>query len=101
MLIKRQALPFRSRGFPAGPFDAGIGIASDALPHIFDLFKQADEATPCSKSGLGIGLALVRKLVELHAGSVTATSDGVGQGSEFTVRLPRKALKGTSRSAGR
>jgi signal transduction histidine kinase len=80
--------------------DSGIGIAPDALPHIFDLFKQADEATPCSKSGLGIGLAVVRKLVELHAGSVTAASDGVGQGSEFTVRLPRKTLKGTSRSAG-
>jgi signal transduction histidine kinase len=81
--------------------DSGIGIAPDALPHIFDLFKQADEATPCSKSGLGIGLAVVRKLVELHAGSVTAASDGIGQGSEFTVRLPRKTLKGTSRSAGR
>jgi signal transduction histidine kinase len=81
--------------------DSGIGIAPDALPHIFDLFKQADEATPCSESGLGIGLALVRKLVELHAGSVTAASDGIGQGSEFTVRLPRKTLKGTSRSAGR
>jgi signal transduction histidine kinase len=81
--------------------DSGIGIAPDALPHIFDLFKQADEATSCTKSGLGIGLALVRKLVELHAGSVTAASDGIGQGSEFTVRLPGKALKGTSRSAGR
>ena len=81
--------------------DSGIGIAPDALPHIFDLFKQADEAPLRSKSGLGIGLALVRKLVELHAGSVTAASDGIGQGSEFTVRLPRKALKGTSRSAGR
>jgi signal transduction histidine kinase len=79
--------------------DSGIGIAPDALPHIFDLFKQANEATPRSKSGLGIGLALVRKLVELHAGSVTAASDGIGQGSEFTVRLPRKALKGASRSA--
>jgi signal transduction histidine kinase len=81
--------------------DSGIGIASDAFPHIFDLFKQADEATPRSKSGLGIGLALVRKLVELHAGSVTAASEGIGQGSEFTVRLPRKALKGASRSAVR
>lgn len=81
--------------------DSGIGIAPDALPHIFDLFKQADETTPCSKSGLGIGLAVVRKLVELHGGSVTAASEGVGQGSEFTVRLPRNAIKGTSRSAGR
>jgi signal transduction histidine kinase len=81
--------------------DSGIGISPEALPHIFDLFKQADEATPHSKSGLGIGLAVVRKLVEMHAGSVTAASGGIGQGSEFTVCLPRKALKGTSRSAGR
>lgn len=80
--------------------DSGMGIAPDALPHIFDLFKQADEAAPRSKSGLGIGLALVRNLVELHGGSVTAASAGIGQGSEFTVRLPRQALKTTSRSAG-
>ena len=78
--------------------DSGIGIAPDALPHIFDLFKQADEAAPHSKSGLGIGLALARNLVELHGGSVTAASAGIGQGSEFTVRLPRQA-KTTSRSA--
>jgi signal transduction histidine kinase len=80
--------------------DSGIGIAPDALPHIFDLFKQADQAAPRSKSGLGIGLALVRNLVELHGGSVTAASAGIGQGSEFTVRLPRQALKTASRSAG-
>jgi len=84
----------------AGIRDSGIGIAPDALPHIFDLFKQADQAAPRSKSGLGIGLALVRNLVELHGGSVTAASAGIGQGSEFTVRLPRQALKTTSRSAG-
>jgi signal transduction histidine kinase len=78
--------------------DSGIGIAPDALPHIFDLFKQADEAAPHSKSGLGIGLALARNLVELHGGSVTAASAGVGQGSEFTVRLPRQA-RTTSMSA--
>jgi signal transduction histidine kinase len=70
--------------------DSGIGIAPDALPHIFDLFRQADEAVPHSKSGLGIGLALVRNLLELHGGSVTAASAGIGQGSEFTVRLPRQ-----------
>jgi signal transduction histidine kinase len=72
--------------------DSGIGIAPDALAHIFDLFRQADEAAPRSKSGLGIGLALVRNLLELHGGSVTAASAGMGQGSEFTVRLPREAL---------
>ena len=68
--------------------DSGIGIAPAALPHIFDLFGQADAAAPRSRSGLGIGLALVRTLVELHGGSVTAASAGLGQGSEFTVRLP-------------
>ncbi len=68
--------------------DSGIGIAPEVLPHIFDLFKQADEATVRSKSGLGIGLAVVHNLIELHGGSVTAASDGRGQGSEFTVRLP-------------
>jgi signal transduction histidine kinase len=69
--------------------DSGIGIARDVLPHIFDLFVQADEAVERSRSGLGIGLALVRMLTELHGGSVSATSDGLGQGSEFTVRLPQ------------
>jgi signal transduction histidine kinase len=68
--------------------DSGIGIAPDVLPHIFDLFMQADTAAPCSGSGLGIGLALVRAIVESHGGSVTALSAGLGQGSEFTVQLP-------------
>jgi len=84
-----------------GVRDSGIGMAPDALAHIFDLFRQADEAAPRSKSGLGIGLALVRNLVELHGGNVTAASAGIGQGSEFTVCLPREALKTTSRSADR
>jgi signal transduction histidine kinase len=69
--------------------DSGIGIAPDALPYIFDLFKQANEGDPRSRSGLGIGLALVRDLVELHGGSVGAASAGSGQGSEFTVCLPQ------------
>jgi len=67
--------------------DSGIGIAPNALAHIFDLFKQANEAEPRSRAGLGVGLAVVRELVELHEGSVVAASAGVGQGSEFTVRL--------------
>ena len=70
--------------------DSGIGIAAEVLPHLFDLFRQADEAAPRSQSGLGIGLALVRGLVESHGGSVTGESGGLGQGSEFTVRLPRE-----------
>jgi signal transduction histidine kinase len=68
--------------------DSGIGIAPDALPDIFDLFKQGNPADPRSGAGLGVGLAVVRNLVELHRGSVIAASPGVGQGSEFTVRLP-------------
>jgi signal transduction histidine kinase len=69
--------------------DSGIGIAPDVLPYIFDLFVQADEAAARSRSGLGIGLALVRMLAKLHGGSVLAVSAGLGQGSEFTVRLPQ------------
>jgi signal transduction histidine kinase len=68
--------------------DTGIGIAPEVLPQLFGFFRQADEAAPRSQSGLGIGLALVRNLVELHGGSVTGASAGLGQGSEFTVCLP-------------
>jgi signal transduction histidine kinase len=71
--------------------DSGVGIASDVLPHVFDLFTQADAAAACSRAGLGVGLALVRGLVALHGGRVTAASAGLGQGSEFTVRLPLAA----------
>lgn len=65
--------------------DNGKGIAPGVLPHIFDLFIQAETAP---FGGLGIGLRVVRELVELHGGSVAARSDGIGQGSEFVVRLP-------------
>lgn len=68
--------------------DCGIGIAADVLPHIFDLFAQAREAVLRSADGLGVGLTLVRMLVELHGGSVSAASAGLGHGSEFAVRLP-------------
>jgi signal transduction histidine kinase len=69
--------------------DTGAGIAPDLLPRVFDLFVQAGTSPHRSRGGLGIGLTLVRKLVELHAGSVEARSDGIGRGSTFTVRLPR------------
>lgn len=68
--------------------DSGMGIAADLLPHVFDLFIQGDRSLARSEGGLGIGLTLVRRLVELHGGSVKAASDGLGCGSEFTVRLP-------------
>ena len=70
--------------------DSGIGIAPEALPFIFDLFRQADAGNPRSRSGLGIGLALVQDIVALHGGRVTAASEGIGRGSEFTVQLPRE-----------
>jgi signal transduction histidine kinase len=68
--------------------DSGIGIAPESLSGIFELFRQANEADPRSKAGLGVGLALVRQLVELHGGRVTAASEGIGRGSEFTISLP-------------
>jgi signal transduction histidine kinase/ActR/RegA family two-component response regulator len=68
--------------------DSGIGISEEMLPRVFDMFAQVDRTLERSQGGLGIGLALVRKLVELHGGSVRAHSDGEGQGSRFVVRLP-------------
>jgi len=68
--------------------DTGIGIAPHELPYVFDAFRQVNSSSPCSSAGVGIGLAVVRDLVELHGGSVIATSDGLGTGSEFTLRLP-------------
>jgi PAS domain S-box-containing protein len=67
--------------------DTGMGIAAELLPHVFDLFTQAERAIDRSQGGMGIGLSLVRQLVELHGGTVEARSI-LGQGSEFTVRLP-------------
>jgi signal transduction histidine kinase len=69
--------------------DNGVGIAPEVLPGIFDLFTQADRSLDRSHGGLGIGLSLVRSLVEMHHGRVEAHSAGLGQGSEFRVHLPR------------
>jgi CheY-like chemotaxis protein len=68
--------------------DNGIGIPGDLLPRIFDLFTQLDRRSDHALTGLGIGLALVRRLVEMHGGSIIAFSDGAGTGSEFVIRLP-------------
>ena len=68
--------------------DTGVGIAPELLPRIFDLFTQAGRTLARSQGGLGIGLSLVQKLVELHGGTVEAHSTGLGQGSEFIVCLP-------------
>ncbi len=68
--------------------DTGIGIPPEKLSEIFTLFNQADHSSARTQGGLGIGLTIVKSLVELHGGQVEAASDGLGTGSEFTVRLP-------------
>jgi PAS domain S-box-containing protein len=71
--------------------DTGVGIPPDMLPRVFDLFTQVEESRDRSQGGLGIGLALVKRLVELHGGTVAAHSAGLGRGSEFVLRLPLAA----------
>jgi signal transduction histidine kinase/CheY-like chemotaxis protein len=68
--------------------DTGIGISRELLPHVFDMFTQERQAADRSRGGLGIGLTIVRNLVELHGGTVEAASEGLGKGSVFTVRVP-------------
>lgn len=72
--------------------DNGVGIPPDMLPHVFEMFTQADRSLSRSQGGLGIGLTLSRSLVELHGGSILARSPGAGRGSEFVVRLPRAVV---------
>jgi len=85
--------------------DDGIGMEPELAARAFDLFTQARRSSDRSSGGLGLGLALVRSLVELHHGAVTCSSAGIGKGSRFTVRLPRLALKEgegeSARDAGR
>ena len=68
--------------------DSGIGIPKEMLPRIFDMFTQVDQSLERTEGGLGVGLTLVQRLVEMHGGRVEARSDGPGKGSEFVVRLP-------------
>jgi len=72
--------------------DSGVGLAPDMLPRVFDMFAQVDRSVARAQGGLGIGLALVKQLVEMHGGSVEAHSDGVGSGCRFIVRLPLVAV---------
>jgi signal transduction histidine kinase len=76
--------------------DSGFGMSASLLPFIFDMYVQADQTVGRARGGLGIGLALVRRLVELHGGTVDASSDGEGHGSRFTVRLRKIPLAETS-----
>jgi signal transduction histidine kinase len=68
--------------------DTGIGIAADFLPYVFDRFRQGDDKGSKLQGGLGIGLAIAQHLVQLHGGTLAATSPGINQGAVFTVRLP-------------
>ncbi|BBD68305.1 PAS/PAC sensor hybrid histidine kinase [Nostoc commune NIES-4072] len=77
--------------------DTGIGISSEFLPKVFERFRQADSTTTRSHNGLGLGLAIVRHLVELHKGKIFAESPGTGEGATFTVRLPLLQDNRTSR----
>ena len=73
--------------------DTGIGIAPEMLPHVFDMFTQAERTLDRAEGGMGVGLTLSRRLVELHGGRIEARSEGVGKGAEFIVRLPVPAQK--------
>ncbi|MFL6677155.1 MAG: MHYT domain-containing protein [Burkholderiaceae bacterium] len=80
--------------------DTGIGISADFLPHVFERFRQADASTTRTHSGLGLGLAICRQLVELHGGTIEAASEGLGQGATLTVRLPLASAHVPARAAG-
>jgi PAS domain S-box-containing protein len=73
--------------------DTGVGIAAENLPHLFDLFYQVDRSFTRSEGGLGLGLTLVHRLVELHSGKVEVRSDGIHRGSEFIVHLPARPVQ--------
>jgi len=77
--------------------DTGIGISPEFLPHVFDRFSQAD--TSSTNPGLGLGLAIVRHLVELHGGTVGVESRGPGHGTTFTVRIPLAAVASLQKSS--
>jgi PAS domain S-box-containing protein len=81
--------------------DTGQGIESEFLPHVFDRFRQADQKTSRQHGGMGLGLAIVRHLVEMHGGTVRANSDGEGKGATFTVMLPIAPLYQVDASGGR
>src|SRR5262249_50115619 len=80
--------------------DDGVGIPPEMLSRVFEPFTRVDRSSTRSRAGLGIGLSLVKPLVEMHGGNVSVRSDGTGKGSEFTVRLPLAPGGGAAPSAG-
>jgi PAS domain S-box-containing protein len=80
--------------------DSGIGLAPDMVPRVFEMFAQADSSLERARGGLGLGLTLARELVEMHGGSLTAASDGLGRGSEFTITLPHAVGAAPSLAGG-
>jgi CheY-like chemotaxis protein len=78
--------------------DTGVGISPDFLPYVFDRFRQADSSSTRRHSGLGLGLAIVRHLTELHGGSIHVSSEGEGQGTTFVVKLPLMVSQTTARN---
>ncbi|HZS35539.1 MAG TPA: response regulator [Polyangia bacterium] len=86
------ALDARGGEFVLRVRDSGMGIAREFLPHVFDRFRQAEGEAHGGRSGLGLGLAIAKHIVEQHGGAIAAESEGVGRGAEFTVRLPRSEV---------
>ena len=76
--------------------DTGVGIPREMLTRVFELFTQVEPTLDRAQGGLGIGLTVVRHLTEMHGGTVSATSEGLGKGSEFSVRLPLSAIRGAA-----
>jgi two-component system, chemotaxis family, CheB/CheR fusion protein len=96
--LTSEAVPVGGRQAVVRVRDDGIGISEDMLPRIFDLFAQADGSAARRQGGLGIGLTLVRRLVELHGGSVEVQSGGLAKGCEFTIRLPELKVRPAPRA---
>jgi PAS domain S-box-containing protein len=86
--VVRVALARSDEGFALSVSDTGPGIAPDFLPHVFERFRQADAGAARHHGGLGLGLAIVRQIAELHGGTARVASEGIGQGSTFTLTLP-------------
>jgi signal transduction histidine kinase len=80
------------RGIAIAVRDTGIGLSEGARTRVFEMFSQMESAIERSQGGLGIGLALVRGLITLHGGTITAQSEGLGKGSTFTIHLPESCV---------